>query len=323
LPRWRPRPIILSVRTTRSAVVLAVITVAASADAQLVPAAPPASGTAPSSDDNRRVAHERYDQGKAAFAAGDYLLAARLFLETYHLAPHHDPLWNAARAYELAGERVRAANLYTLYLEVAPGDARDRDRATALRKDLASVLGRIDVLGNAAGTTVDGEPAALSTVYVAPGDHLVRGSVSGREVERTVTLAAGATLSVALALPPELPALVVPPVDAPPRADSARHGRPLPTTVFYVGAGLTAIGVGLTIASGVDTLNAKAAYDHAPSGSLLSDGTSKQDRTNVLFWTMLGVGVATGALGIFFVDWHAARVQAALGPGSLRVGASF
>ena len=304
------------------AALLAVMSVAPRADAQPAPTAPPSSGASPSIDDSRRLAHERYDQGKAAFAAGDYLSAARLFLETYHLAPHHDPLWNAARAYELAGEPVRAANLYTLFLDVAPQDARDRDRAIALRKELASKLGRIDILGNPVGLVVDREPAALPTVYVAPGDHVVRGGVNGREVERTVTVAAGATLSVALLMDQLPPPAVVPREAAPPHAEG--RGRPLPTAVFYVGAGLTAIGVGLTIASGVDTLNAKAAYDRAPSGSLLSDGNYKQDRTNTLFWATLGVGVATGALAIFLVDWgHRARVEAALGPGSLRVGGSF
>jgi hypothetical protein len=294
--------------------VLAVMTVTTIAGAETTQVEPP-SATSPSSDDRRRMAHERYDEGKAAFAAGDYLLAARLFMETYRLAPHHDPLWNAARAYELGGEPVRAANLYTLYLDVAPSDARDRDRATALRKDLAVRLGRMDLLGGATGLTVDGEPAATATIYVAPGDHMVRGIISGKEVERSVTMAAGSTLSVALTLPREAP---------PPRVEPERHRRPLPTPVFYVGAGLTAIGAGLTVASGVDTENTKTAYDHAPSSSLLSDGNSKQDRTNILFWTTLGLGVTTGALAIFLVDWgHTARVQAALDPGAVRLVGAF
>ena len=274
-------------------------------------------------DDARREAHERYEEGKAAFAAGDYLRAARLFLETYRLAPHHDALWNAARSFDLGGEPVRAANLYARYLDVAPADARDRDRATTSRRNLAAVLARIDLQGAAEQITVDGEIAVIATVYVAPGQHVVRGVVAGRVVERLVTVGTGATLSVALTAPdPAAEPVVTRPLASAPLPEGSTWPRPFPRAVVYVGAGLTAVAVGFTIASGVDTLNAKSAYQAAPSSALLSDGESKQDRTNALFWTSVGVGVTTAALGLLFVDWgHAVRAVA--GPGTLKVAGVF
>jgi tetratricopeptide (TPR) repeat protein len=300
---------------------LVTLAFAALAHAQTEPVAPPAAppSSAPT-DEDRRIAHEQYEQGKAAFEAHDYLQAARLFLAAYARAPHHDPLWNAARSYELAGEKVRAANLYTLYLELAPMDARDRARATETRKELADVLGRLDIQGHAKDVTVDDQPASTMTVFVDPGQHIVRGKIGGQPVETVVTVSAGAALSVALQAPASALAVAPPPPPAQ-IAEAPSHRKPLPPVVFYIGAGLTAVATGLTIASGVDTLNAKSAYDTTGNPSLIPDGQSKQDRTNALFWTTLGLGVTTAALGILLVDWgHSKGVRAAITPGSAFIG---
>jgi hypothetical protein len=319
-----------------SGAILATLVTVVVARAQMLPspneALPiPVAGTALSESD-RKAAHDQYEQGKKAFEGGDYLRAATLFLAAYRLAPHHDPLWNAARAYELAGEKVRAANLYTLYLEIAPVEALDRDRATAARRDLAAVLGRLEVHGRATDVRVDDAPANGTTIFVAPGQHIVRGIIDGQAIENVVTVSAGSTLSVALetapspgsapSMPrtsstaPESPAI------ARPRAMEARQSsaRPLPPLVVYIGAGLTLVAAGFTIASGVDTLNAKSQYEATPSEPLLSDGQSKQDRTNVLFWTTLGLGVTTATLAVLLVHWgRGHEVRAGFGPGSLLV----
>jgi hypothetical protein len=205
-------------------------------------------------------------------------------------------------------------------LEVAPVDARDRDRATATRKELASGLGRIDIQGGAGSVTVDNEPAAITTVYAAPGQHIVRGNIEGVVVERLVTVSAGSTLSVALAAPQPPPPVVSPP----PPGEVAPSRSPLSPAFVYVGAGLTAIASGLTIASGVDTLNAKSQYERAPSSGLLADGQFKQDRTNVLFWTTLGLGVTTGAFALLLVNWGRARqVRTGIGAGSAWITGVF
>jgi hypothetical protein len=262
-------------------------------------------------DDSRKVAHEAYEQGKAAFLAHDYLRAGKLFLEAYARVPHHDPLWNAARAFELGGDRARAANLYARYLDEAPPAARDRDRATAAKKDLAAELGRIDIL--ARGVTdvrIDGDPAPGASVYVEPGEHALLARAGNAEVRAVRVVGAGAALSVVLepAPPPAAPA----PTPSPP---PQRGTRVLPPALVYVGAGVTAVGLGATIASGVDTLNAKRHYDAAPSSDLLDSGRSKETRTNVLFWTTIGLAAITGACAIWLVEWRAgdARVRASIG----------
>jgi tetratricopeptide (TPR) repeat protein len=282
-----------------------------------VPPGPPAPPVA----DPRQVAHEAYEAGKAAFEARDYLRAADLFLKAYHHAPHYDPLWNAARSLELAGERARAANLYSRYLDEAPPDARDRDRATAARRELAAALGRLDIQ-TAPGMTdvmVDFQPVDRTSLYVDPGDHIVHARWGQAGVDQVQTVAAGETASVVLAVPQPigdartgLPGQVLKRL---PPAESERGARVLPPVVVIVGAGLAAVGAGFTIGSAVDTLSAKRQYESAPSNSLLQDGQSKQNLTNALFWTTVGVGVVTGVLAVAFVDWHPRRTRRSVGLG--------
>ncbi len=274
------------------------------------------------SDSDRARAHEAYEQGKAAFEARDYLRAAKLFLDAYRLAPRHDPLWNAARALDLGGEPARAANLYSRYLDEAPPEAKDRDRATAARKELAARLGRLEV--QARGVTdvrLDGAPLEGTSVYVAPGEHVVVGRAGEAEVRARPTVAAGEAAGVVLeppaAAPPQVAATVPPP----------RGARVLPRGVVWIGAGVTAVLAGVTVASGVDTLAAKRRYDAAPSGGLLDDGRAKETRTNALFWSSLAAGALTGVAAIWLVDWSAgaspARVRARLGPTAATLEGTF
>jgi tetratricopeptide (TPR) repeat protein len=271
--------------------------------------------------DPRQIAHEEYSQGKAAFEAGDYLRAAQLFLEAYRHAPHHDALWNAARSFELAGDKARAANVYSRYLAIAPADARDRDRATAARKELAGSLGRLDIHGNATDIRVDDIPVEGTSTYVEPGQHLIRGREGNAVIGRVESVQAGAVVSVVLegvaAMPPPAP----PPERAapPPQIVASEQGgrKPLSPIFFYTGLALTAVAGGLTIGSGIDTLET--------SRSMVEEGQYKESRTNVFFWTTAGLAVVTTAVALFLVDWGRSRPAAHSGPspGSTRLGGSF
>jgi tetratricopeptide (TPR) repeat protein len=302
---------------------LALVSVVEAGHAQIEPAATPPAPTA----DERQVAHADYGQGKVAFEAGDYLRAGKLFLEAYRHAPHHDALWNAARAFELGGEKARAANLYSQYLAIAPADARDRDRATAARKELSASLGRLDIHGNATNIRVDDVPLDGSSIYVEPGQHLIRGRTGSSEVERVESVQAGAVTSVVLegAAPAAPPPVMVPPRPAappPPVVTVEPSRKPLSPYFFYGGLALTAVVGGFTIASGVNALDTRDAFQNmcACSSKLYSDGDYEESRTNVLFWTTAGLAVVTTAVAILLVDWGRARAAARLGLGS---GASF
>src|SRR5580658_7681957 len=79
---------------------------------------------------NRAEAGARFEEGTKAFDAGDFRRAAAAFEAAYRLAPNTDVLWNAARAWQRAGEAARAATLYSRYLRDAPPVAPDRGTAT-------------------------------------------------------------------------------------------------------------------------------------------------------------------------------------------------
>src|SRR5258708_39824655 len=73
-------------------------------------------GVSTASADDRRQAAKDFADGDRAFKEGDYRGAAVAYERAYARVPHHSALWNAARAWQRAGELARAANHYAHYL---------------------------------------------------------------------------------------------------------------------------------------------------------------------------------------------------------------
>ncbi|WP_438025658.1 hypothetical protein [Sorangium sp. So ce233] len=308
----------------------------------------PAPGEAPPRpEDGARAAARAFEEGERAFRAGDFAGAAAAFEAAYRAAPHASPLWNAARSWHRAGEIRRAANLYARYLREAPPDAPDRDAAGAALGQIAPRLGRLDVYApGARDVRVDDAPAEGASVYVNPGSHVVAGEIDGQVLRRTEVIGAGEVRSVALVpaapreLGPATPAPLPPPAAGAPAARRAAPRtpappparRPLSPAAVIVGAAVTALGAGLTVASGLDTLAARDAFDAAPTEENLAVGRRKQRRTNVLLGASIGLGALTGAAAIWLVDWGTpaaasspARRALALsvGPARLTLGGVF
>ncbi|HRI63606.1 MAG TPA: hypothetical protein PK156_05195, partial [Polyangium sp.] len=148
---------------------------------------------------DRDEARHVFEEGKRAFEAHDYVLAAKAFEQAYRTAPHHAPLWNAARSWERAGEWARAANTYAKYLRVSPADAPDRNAATTTLETLAAKLGRIEI--HAPGVDivrVDDLVVDERSVYVYPGMHVVEGKTGDDTIRRTENVEIGSTRSVVL-----------------------------------------------------------------------------------------------------------------------------
>jgi hypothetical protein len=293
---------------------------------------PPASSAEPS-------AFSAFLEGQRAFESGDYLLAARAFESAYQLEPHPDVLWNAARAWDRAGEIARAANRYERYLREAPAGARDRDSALQAVSRLATKLGRIEVVGpGTIDIAVDEHPLDGDRVYVTPGAHVVRGRADARLVTKTVTVAAGEAVSVALVAERTLPSpspspspLLLPapapaplpatPPPAPPWLPGWRRG------VAFAGLGATAISAGFLAWSGIDTLDARSTFTRERTPQGLEDGRAKQARTNALLATTLGLGAVTAAATIVLAKTaRGARVEVSAAPSplpSLSLGGRF
>jgi hypothetical protein len=283
--------------------------------------APPAPSQA-----NRDAAAAAFAEGERAFAAGDYQRAARSFAQAYALAPHPAALWNTARAWHEAGELARAANLFAKYLREAPAGAPDRGSATKALEDLSRKLGRIDVFApGLADVRVDDTPADGGIVYVSPGTHVIRARAKSGVLQRTREVEAGAVIEVALvgeavdpASPPRDPApppaastplplkLATPPGEGSlptPPAPTQPSSRGWSPIVVSVGVAVTAVLAGVTIGSGVDTLNTRDRFDRNPIEANRAAGEDAQLRTNVLLGVTIGSAALTAVAAIWLVEW--------------------
>ena len=303
--------------------------------------ASPAAKPAPSEDD-RKAAARSFAGGEQLFAKGDFLRAATSFEEAHARAPHSASSWNAARSWHRAGELDRAANRYTHFLADAPSDAPDRDAALRALRELSPRLGRFEI--QAAGledVRVDGEPARPPTVYVYPGSHLITARSGDRTITRTERVEAGLVASVVLgaaaagrvepgptsspapsatvvALAPTSASLVSAsptPAPAPAPAPAATFAGLWPVRGATLAVGVITVAfAALTVASGVDTLDSRAAYDAAVAGgdaagarSLFAEGVAKQQRTNGLAAGLIGAAALTGAGVVWLVVADAPR----------------
>jgi hypothetical protein len=288
--------------------------------------------TVPTSETSARAeAAQQFKEGAKAFDRGDFAQAANAFERAYHLVPHVDSLWNAARARQRADELPRAATLYARYLREAPADALDRNVATSQLVGLAARLGCIEVHGSGIEQlAVDEHPSEERILYVSPGAHVVHAVVAGTLVQQTPELAAGDVVSLVFeaAAPPVSPELHSapqpdrPPLEARPSPPSGRGGV---SPWFVAGGGaLTGVAVAATIASGLSTLSALDAFNAHPTASNLATGQSMQARTNVLLGVSIGLGVMTAATAIWLVDWRGApRSDVRVGVGAARVAVEW
>lgn len=282
---------------------------AASAFLSFAPAAQSAEVTAA----QKKEAAALFKQGEAAFKKNDFSGAATAFEAANDIAPHPAALFNAARAYERAGELAQAANLCARYLRDAPEGDKRRAKAMGMLAELRPKLGRITVIAvDADDITLDGGALALEETYVNPGDHQVAGRFGNRIARRKVNVVAGSLERVTLE-PKKVESAatldqgdeVAPEPEEPKDVEPESSG--LSPTLFYVGLGATAVLAGATVWSGLDTNSARDDFDKNPSQDALDEGESKQSRTNLLLGTTAVVGVATGVIGAFFTDFSSKK----------------
>ncbi len=253
--------------------------------------------TAPPDADKKRAAKAAWDDGETAFNKGDFRRSAESFELAYKLLPHHSALWNAARAWLKAGEDVRAANMLERYLNEAPANAPDRDRATLAIRDVDKRLGRVEIVANNVNDLkVDGQPLNGNRMWVVPGEHVATGEVDGKPIRKVVSVAAGDRVSVTLELVMREETVDHPPPPPPPQ-------KPIPSWVFYTGVGATVVGGGLVVASGLDALEKGKAFEgNRQSAVRLADARDAQNRTNIVIGVTVGVAVLTG-ITYFFTDF--------------------
>lgn len=272
------------------------------------------------------AAEEAFARGEAAFTRGDFATAAKSFEAAYAKDPHPICSFNAARSWERANEPARAANLYRRFLQEAPEDTPNRDRATASLGELARSLGRIELVApGARDLEIDGVGASDRVIFVAPGSHLATAAFDGARASRQIAIEPGQTLTVVLQRPAiEPPPKRIEPAPKPlPRPEPRWKG--LSPWVFVGLAGATVVAGGLLIGSGVETVLAYDKYEalsDADKRATYDQGKFQQDMTNVLIGVTSGLAAVTAAVGVFAIDWgHGTLVG--VGPREVHVVVSF
>ncbi|MEO7114085.1 MAG: tetratricopeptide repeat protein, partial [Polyangiaceae bacterium] len=281
-----------------------------------------------------------FTEGQRAYKHGDFRHAAESFEKAYALLPKLPALWNAARAWQEGGEATRAANLYAKYLSLAPPTAPDRNNAIKSLNQLNEKLSRVEIHASdfanvqLDGTAVEGladAPDHTLVVYVNPGAHVVDGTKNGEHSLQKQTISAGAIVSVVLTIEPK--EIQAPPPQPPPQIVVEPHSKGFPPWVLLIGGGLTAVSLGVTIWSGLDTQSQKSTFTQTPTQQNLDDGRSKEVRTNILIGVTAGLAVLTGVSAVF-VDWKGSSKEKApspqtqafrvgVGPGSMMIEGQF
>jgi hypothetical protein len=290
----------------------------------------------PPSKEDQASAAKKFKEGEKAYDAHEYAAAAASFEEAYTLAPHPDALLNAIDARRKAGElRVAAQHCQRLIAEFP--DAKQASDAKKRLADLTPKLGRIELVakGDAKQIFIDQFPAVPGEVFVDPGDHVIVATFDGKEVEKRVSVVAGARATVLLEPAPTQAAAEgggakegpTGPRQGPqgPVTVGTEDKQPIPIPVFFTGLGLTLVFGSVLVWSGMDTNSALNDFETNPTQKGYDEGLSKEVRTNVFIGLTAAFGAATGVVAIF-TEWSIddeAKAAFVVGPGSFGIEGSF
>ena len=283
-----------------------------------------------------RVAAEAFDRGREAYKAEDYVEAAEQFEKADSNAPSPAALELAIRARDKAGELARAATLMALAAKRHPGDENLLKLLPDLFSRASSTLFELTATCDTpceltvGGKLVYGAPDTSRVLFTAPGALTVRAGWSdNRSESKQIQAEAGGKGEVTFVAPTTAAAknMAEEPTDPTPapaaplngqQDEGAKKGSGWSPTVFYVGAGLTAVLGGVTVWSGIDTVNnpgaervKKECGDQGEGCALYQEGVSKQRRTNILIGVTAGVGVGTLLVGLFATDWSGGKQKPA------------
>lgn len=255
---------------------------------------------------SRELAQQRFREANEAYQDGRYSAAASLFEAADRLAPHPNTRFNAAAAWEQAGEAARAATGYEAALSVnLLGDKRSiaEQRLAILKKSLARV--RIQQPLGALVTVDHIQRAPVPTVfYLRPATYTLAIEYRGTNSTSTARVFPGKDHDLKLDLPgveaPSTPAPADPPfmrpVPPPPPQDASDDGA-TQRTWGWVSVGASVALSGAAIALGLRALAARDEFVASGRTSRRAHAEASDLRlaTNLL-WGGATVAGTTGLL---------------------------
>jgi hypothetical protein len=252
---------------------------------------------------SKQLARQRFQEATEAYQEGRYSAAASLFEAADRLRPHASVRFNAAAAWEQAGEEARAATGYSAVLELDSLDASRRKTALERLAGLSKKLGRLQIrepLG--ALVTVDHIQRAPVPLhfYLRPGDYQVTAEYRGDQTTTPTTVQAGEERELQLDLPlPEPPAAVAPapvappPVSPQPRPVDAGTGQ---KTWGWVSVGASVALSGAAIFLGVRALSARDRFTE--SGNTNADARKEASDLRLATNLLWGGATIAGSTGL-------------------------
>ncbi|MEZ4376376.1 MAG: hypothetical protein R3B07_36560 [Polyangiaceae bacterium] len=283
---------------------------------------------------------ERFKAGVEAYQAGDYASAIRNFRAALAVKRHPSILLNLGLA-EIRSGALLAGIGHLKEVEAdaqASGDMRKSARDERLKAETRTAWLQLDA-GDGVSLEIDGQPAETGErgTQLDPGKHQIKLTRGGVVLERQIELSAGETLRVSLDRAREL-VLVMPgekdkaPVPST-KGRETESPRPLSPVWFYAGLGATLVVGGVATWSALDTQSSHDAYEkdlptltQGQINQRVEDGHGLERRTNWLLAGTAVVGVATGVLAGFLVDWKGGdrtTARASVSGGITRDGASL
>jgi tetratricopeptide (TPR) repeat protein len=166
-------------------------------------------------------ARRLFDEGVAAFGREDYATALVAFERAYALSPRAFLLYNIGMCHRALLEFPDAIDAFRRYLAEngAATPPEQRREVEAFITEMEASLAAVTIVVNVEGAAlfVDGEEYAIAPLpgplRLAPGSHVLEARRDGyRDARLSISVMAGETLQVALALSP-LPTSVTPPTE--------------------------------------------------------------------------------------------------------------
>jgi tetratricopeptide (TPR) repeat protein len=166
------------------------------------------------------LAKARFAEGLLLVDAGQHDAARLKFKEAYALSPSNSALYNLARAEQLSGHQVEAADHFQQFLTACAADAKVsdaiREKARTYAAELDRVVAHVEVdVDPGASVRIDGqmqERAWPARLNMDPGLHVFIASLDGQERAASIRGVAGESARVYLRLPKTA---LKPPAEAP------------------------------------------------------------------------------------------------------------
>jgi tetratricopeptide (TPR) repeat protein len=245
-------------------------------------------------DDARARAAESFREGKAAYDRHDFAAAAAAFDLAASFEPNAVSWLDAADAWALAIQFVRAAEDCDRALSLPDLTPAERKYATALLAKLEMDVATLQVNGpQTVSVSIDGGTESHAPVRrrVAAGQHVVElvDLVSGKKDRRDVDLRGGQTQNL------EARVVLAPPTPAPTRLVHASGNAIRVPFATWLALGGTAAAASAAGVFGALTLNARNAFNANPTHATSDDFYRDRTLANVA-WAVAGLGAVAAAV---------------------------